>query len=268
MCTPAGRGRRRRALGHLAHLRVRRDPRLLRPAVLVHVAGLGARARPDLDEQERGGQAARPRRRSRTAASSPSASPRRRTAPTSTRPTWCSRPDGDGWRANGRKYYIGNGNEAAIVSTFGKHRRHATSTSSSPPTRARRATTWSRTSCASQNYVSEFALRDYPVEPRPTSCTAAATPGTPRSTPSTSASTTSAGRRSASARTRSTRRSRTPRNRVLYKMHVTDFPHVRQNVRRRLLPPRRDEALRAARRRLHARRRRPRTAATCSTTRW
>ncbi len=28
--------------------------------------------------------------------------------------------DGDGWRANGRKYYIGNGNEAAIVSTFGR----------------------------------------------------------------------------------------------------------------------------------------------------
>ena len=58
MCTPAGLGRRRRALGHLAHLRVRRDPRLLRPAVLVHLAGLGARARPDLDERERGGQAA------------------------------------------------------------------------------------------------------------------------------------------------------------------------------------------------------------------
>src|SRR4029453_8324582 len=29
-------------------------------------------------------------------------------------------PDGDGFRASGRKYYIGNGNEAAIVSTFGR----------------------------------------------------------------------------------------------------------------------------------------------------
>jgi len=29
-------------------------------------------------------------------------------------------PDGDGWKASGRKYYIGNGNEAAIVSTFGR----------------------------------------------------------------------------------------------------------------------------------------------------
>jgi acyl-CoA dehydrogenase len=28
--------------------------------------------------------------------------------------------DGDGWKANGRKYYIGNGNKAAVVSTFGR----------------------------------------------------------------------------------------------------------------------------------------------------
>ncbi len=48
----AGRLRRPRfAVGHLADLRVRRDPRLLRSAVLVHVAGVGARPRPDLDER-------------------------------------------------------------------------------------------------------------------------------------------------------------------------------------------------------------------------
>ncbi|MGJ8669379.1 MAG: acyl-CoA dehydrogenase [Oceanococcus sp.] len=29
-------------------------------------------------------------------------------------------PDGDGYRAQGEKYYIGNGNKAALVSTFGK----------------------------------------------------------------------------------------------------------------------------------------------------
>ena len=51
----------------------------------VSVLGLG----PDLDERQRGGEAARRARCSRTAASSPSASRRRRTAPTSTRPTWC-----------------------------------------------------------------------------------------------------------------------------------------------------------------------------------
>ncbi len=53
------RGRRRRTLGHVAHLRVRRDPRLLRPPILVHLAGLGARPRSDLDEQERGDPAPR-----------------------------------------------------------------------------------------------------------------------------------------------------------------------------------------------------------------
>ena len=45
------------------------------------------RPRPDLDERERGGQAADRPACSPTAASSPSASPRRSTAPTSTRPT-------------------------------------------------------------------------------------------------------------------------------------------------------------------------------------
>ena len=43
------------------------------------------------------------------------------TAPTSTRPTWCSAPDGTGgFRANGDKYYIGNGNGAGLVSVFGR----------------------------------------------------------------------------------------------------------------------------------------------------
>jgi acyl-CoA dehydrogenase len=70
--------------------------------------------------------------------------------------------DGDGWRANGRKYYIGNGNEAAIVSTFGRFEdgddyvffavdpRHP-------------SYQLIQNVVASQNYVSEFELRDYPV---------------------------------------------------------------------------------------------------------
>ncbi|MCS5618462.1 MAG: acyl-CoA dehydrogenase [Myxococcota bacterium] len=70
--------------------------------------------------------------------------------------------NGDGWLANGRKYYIGNGNEAAIVSTFGrmedgdeyiffaadpKHPNYHLV----------------KNVVASQNYVSEFELRDYPI---------------------------------------------------------------------------------------------------------
>jgi acyl-CoA dehydrogenase len=66
------------------------------------------------------------------------------------------------YTARGRKYYIGNGNEAAIVSTFGKFAgsdqyvffaadpRHA-------------AYECVQNVCASQNFVSEFALNDYPL---------------------------------------------------------------------------------------------------------
>ena len=71
-------------------------------------------------------------------------------------------PDGDGWRANGRKYYIGNGNEAAIVSTFG---RFADSDEyvffAADPRRPNYHLV--KNVVASQNYVSEFELRDYPV---------------------------------------------------------------------------------------------------------
>ena len=92
-----------------------------------------------------------------------------RTAPTSTPPTWCSAPDGDGgFRATGGKYYIGNGNVAGLVSVFGRRADvegpdgyvFFAADSRHP------ATTWSRTSCTSQMYVSEFRLEDYPVRAR------------------------------------------------------------------------------------------------------
>jgi acyl-CoA dehydrogenase len=71
-------------------------------------------------------------------------------------------PDGDGWRANGRKYYIGNGNEAAIVSTFG---RFAGSDDyvffAADPKHDDYHLI--QNVVASQNYVSEFELKDYPV---------------------------------------------------------------------------------------------------------
>ena len=55
-------------------------------------------------------------------------------------------PVGEGrYVANGRKYYIGNGNAAALVSTFGKlggRARVRATTSSSRSTRVARATSW------------------------------------------------------------------------------------------------------------------------------
>jgi len=71
-------------------------------------------------------------------------------------------PDGDGWRANGRKYYIGNGNEAAVVSTFGRFEGSDDYVFfASDPGHDRYKLI--QNVVASQNYVSEFELDDYPV---------------------------------------------------------------------------------------------------------
>ena len=66
------------------------------------------------------------------------------------------------YTATGRKYYIGNGNRAAIVSTFGKL---AGSDDyvffAADPSHERYELV--QNVCASQNYVSEFALHEYPL---------------------------------------------------------------------------------------------------------
>ena len=82
-------GRRDQALGHRAGGGDVRGPRLLRPVVLVPVAGHLPRPRPGVAERQRrgagpSGRGARCRRRRAR-----SASPSRTTAPTSTPPTWC-----------------------------------------------------------------------------------------------------------------------------------------------------------------------------------
>src|SRR5262245_14241387 len=73
-------------------------------------------------------------------------------------------PKGDGWRANGRKYCIGNGNEAAIVSTFGRidGTEDYVFFAADPRHQCYHLV---KNVVASQNYVSEFELRDYPVGP-------------------------------------------------------------------------------------------------------
>jgi acyl-CoA dehydrogenase len=70
--------------------------------------------------------------------------------------------DGDGWRANGSKYYIGNGNEAAIVSTFGRLEDGDEYVFFAADPR-HESYHLVKNVVASQNYVSEFELRDYPV---------------------------------------------------------------------------------------------------------
>ncbi len=70
--------------------------------------------------------------------------------------------DGEGWKANGRKYYIGNGNEAAIVSTFGRFAEGDEYVFFAADPR-HPSYHLVKNVVASQNYVSEFELRDYPV---------------------------------------------------------------------------------------------------------
>ena len=67
-----------------------------------------------------------------------------------------------GWLANGRKYYIGNGNEAAITSMFGRMADSGDfvffATDSGHP-----AYECVQNTVHEQNYVAELALHDYPV---------------------------------------------------------------------------------------------------------
>ncbi len=72
-------------------------------------------------------------------------------------------PDGDGgYLANGRKYYIGNGNEAALVSTFGKIDGTGEyvffAVSSQHPSYK-----LVKNVVHSQNFVAEYELVDYPI---------------------------------------------------------------------------------------------------------
>lgn len=72
-------------------------------------------------------------------------------------------PDGEGhYRANGRKYYIGNGNQASFVSVFGKR------SDNNEFVFFVARTQHENYHCLqnlinSQNYIAEFELKDYPV---------------------------------------------------------------------------------------------------------
>jgi acyl-CoA dehydrogenase len=69
---------------------------------------------------------------------------------------------GGGYRANGRKYYIGNGNRAALVSTFGKVAGSDEYCFFAVDSQHERYECVQNV-CHSQNFVSEYALHDYPV---------------------------------------------------------------------------------------------------------
>jgi len=70
-------------------------------------------------------------------------------------------PDGT-YRANGEKYYIGNGNIAPMVSTFGKFAHTGEYVFFAADYRHRNFDLIQNV-CNSQSYVANFALRDYPI---------------------------------------------------------------------------------------------------------
>ncbi|MDD5168169.1 MAG: acyl-CoA/acyl-ACP dehydrogenase [Syntrophales bacterium] len=73
-------------------------------------------------------------------------------------------PKGDGaWVANGEKYYIGNGNEAEMVSTMGKIKDGTDDYTFSVTNYRNKAYELKKNVISHQEYVSNFALHDYPI---------------------------------------------------------------------------------------------------------
>jgi acyl-CoA dehydrogenase len=73
-------------------------------------------------------------------------------------------PKGDGtWVANGEKYYIGNGNEAEMVSTLGKINDGTDDYTFFVTNYRHKAYELKKNVISHQEYVSNFALHDYPI---------------------------------------------------------------------------------------------------------
>ena len=152
---PRARRRRRprQALGHAPQRGLQRDPRLLRAALLVRVAGHDPGPRADLAVATTPPPAPAPRELLDEGAVFAFGLSEREHGADIYETDMLLTPDGEGFRANGGKYYIGNGNVAGMVSVFGRRptSRAPTATSSSPPTPATPPTccaaTWSRRRC-------------------------------------------------------------------------------------------------------------------------
>lgn len=73
-------------------------------------------------------------------------------------------PKGDGtWVTNGEKYYIGNGNEAEMVSTMGKIKDGTDDYAFFVTNYRHKAYELKKNVISHQEYVSNFALHDYPI---------------------------------------------------------------------------------------------------------
>jgi acyl-CoA dehydrogenase len=138
-------------------------------------------------------------------------------------------PDGEGFRANGGKYYIGNGNLAGMVSVFGRRADvegpegyvFFAADSQHPAYRL------VKNVVNSQSYVSQFELEDYPVRPEDVLHTGPAAFHAALNTVNIGKF--NLGFASIGICEHALYEAITHADqRVLYGMHVTDFPHVRQ----------------------------------------
>jgi acyl-CoA dehydrogenase len=138
-------------------------------------------------------------------------------------------PDGEGFRANGGKYYIGNGNLAGMVSVFGRRADvegpegyvFFAADSQHPAYRL------VKNVVNSQSYVSQFELEDYPVRPEDVLHTGPAAFDAALNTVNIGKF--NLGFASIGICEHALYEAITHADqRVLYGMHVTDFPHVRQ----------------------------------------
>lgn len=143
----------------------------------------------------------------------------------STEMTLTPQPDGT-YRANGEKYYIGNGNQAPMVSTFGKMSDSGDYVFFVADYRDRHYECVKNVT-NSQNYVANFALRDYPI-------TAAEILSRGREAWDAALNTVNVGKynlgwASIGICTHALYEAiNHAANRRLYGMYVTDFPHVKQ----------------------------------------
>ena len=80
----------------------------------------------------------------------------------STETSLTPKPDGT-WVANGEKYYIGNGNEAEMVSTLGKVKDGTDDYTFFVTNYRNKAYELKKNVISHQEYVSNFALHDYPI---------------------------------------------------------------------------------------------------------
>ena len=136
-------------------------------------------------------------------------------------------PRGDGtYTAKGGKYYIGNGNKAAIVSTFGKLSDSDDYVFFGADSQHDRYHLIKNV-CASQNYVAQFELDDYPVAE--TDIIARGEHAWNSALNTVNIGKYNLGWASIGMCTHALYEAiHHAANRRLYNMHVTDFPHVKQ----------------------------------------